>query len=151
MRLYLLCAAAAFATFGAAACIQGETTSDNSWRYVPSTPDEHWDKDCSGEEWFNGCDDCNPCTWDVWCDPEEWSAFVPPACKDVATSDTAQCVHFDLTTPQGQINDCFPIAPVTDVRAGKCCAGTCTDNAESCDLVNYESFDLRPGESRTEK
>lgn len=114
------------------ACL-ADAPETNAWKYQPAGPEEHWDKDCSGEHYFNGCDDCNPCTFDNWCDPTEWDAFIPEWCAGVAATGEAACVHAERSTPIGQINDCFPIAPVTDVRAGKCCVGTCVDNGAACD------------------
>ncbi|TKC99654.1 hypothetical protein [Polyangium fumosum] len=119
-----------FFVFG---CASEEPLDGQGWRREPPTLDESWDKDCSGEHDWNGCDDCNPCTWDAWCDPDEWDAWIPEWCREVATLGHAVCVHFDRTTPDGQINDCFPITPVTDVRAGKCCAGRCVDNVSECE------------------
>lgn len=118
------------AIFGAFGCASDSTTLES----VPRT-DGRGDKDCSGMLYSNGCDDCNPCTFDDWCDPDAWFEFVPPWCVEVAHLGVATCVHSDRSTPDGQINDCFPIAPVTDVRPGKCCVGTCIDNAEACSTV----------------
>jgi hypothetical protein len=128
-------------------CVPDETSEFNAWVY--DDYDGYLDKDCSGTLWSNGCDDCNPCTWAMWCDPVEWvGGFVPDACVSVATSGVAQCSpQFGWTTPVGQINDCFPIEPVTNVRAGRCCAGTCTDNADECAVVTPDTFG--PGSAGT--
>lgn len=114
-------------------CAPQEPLEGQGSRREMPDPDESEDKDCSGEHSWNGCDDCNPCSWDAWCDPDDWNDWIPEWCRDVATLGHAACVHVDRTTPDGQINDCFPIAPVTDVRAGKCCAGTCVDNSSACE------------------
>lgn len=128
---------AGFALLCLVSCL--DETEPNGWKRVAPGPDEQWDKDCSGEHYFNGCDDCNPCTFDDWCDPDTWDVHVPPWCADVPRTGEATCVHSDRNTPDGQINDCFPIATVTDVRPGKCCAGTCIDNADECVLPDVDA------------
>lgn len=115
-------------------CTSPESLDEEVFRLTIADGEGSLGKDCSGEHPENGCDDCNPCSWDAWCNPDEWKGFVPEWCQDVAMLGYAVCVHLDRTTPKGQINDCFPIAPETDVRSGKCCAGTCVDNQLACEM-----------------
>ena len=100
--------------------------ADDAFGNIPSLVPA---KDCSGTSDSNGCDDCNPCTWDVYCDPSTHGPFVSSYCAGITSP---QCIHEDRTTSGGYVNDCFPIAVGVDVRAGKCCAGQCVDNNETC-------------------
>jgi len=113
------------------ACAVGDVGPD-AWRYEAPDPAEHWDKDCSGVLAFNGCDDCNQCTVDNWCDPDKWTGFIPPWCARVASAGVAVCVHDAISTPERQTNDCFPIDHAANVKAGKCCLGACVDNGATC-------------------
>lgn len=88
----------------------------------------------------NGCDDCNPCTANVWCDP----ASDPPAtdfplmswvCAPLKRTDPPRCFGALLTTAPGIDNDCFPVADsgsVDGLEAGHCCAGVCSRNDLVC-------------------
>lgn len=130
----LLWAQAALVAF-VCACAEGTTYEPQYWKAPDHAPGEGIPKDCSGELKDNGCDDCNPCTWDQWCDPEtgEGDDYAP-----CLTQKYAGCVHsYDYTTPAGQINDCFPVADEGELRAGRCCLGACVDNAAACAIQTH--------------
>lgn len=81
------------------------------------------------------CDDDNPCTVDANCTP---CSSLPPEQRDIyhCTEDTAVpswcitsgCAHMPVTTPDGQVNDCFPVSDADPLRAGVCRNGACVDN-----------------------
>jgi len=88
----------------------------------------------------NSCDDRNPCTTDVNCTP---CSSLPPTQQTLGTCTCdgeippdcvglSGCKHFPTTTPTGQVNDCFPVAPGFDAGlvSGVCSAGVCTPNPE---------------------
>ena len=95
--------------------------------------------DCSPTR-ENGCDDCNPCTANAWCDP----AFDLPAvdfpsmswiCAPLKRTDAPRCFGALLTTAPGIDNDCFPVVgsgSVDGLVAGHCCAGVCSPNDLVC-------------------
>lgn len=111
-------------------CAQGTTYEPQYWKAPDHEPGDGIEKNCSGTWKGNGCDDCNPCTWDQWCDPATHEGFEHLLCAQRAY---AGCVHsHDYTTPEGQINDCFPVNDYNGIRAGKCCYGRCVDNGVLC-------------------
>jgi hypothetical protein len=96
------------------------------------------DPTTDGEDPASFCDDHNPCTDDVNCTP--CSALEPPdrnihrctadADLPALCAGRTGCVHEPLTTPAGQIDDCFPVAGAADLHAGVCRAGRCAENDE---------------------
>ncbi len=105
----------------------------DDWMIPPPDPSESWYKDCSGAFSFNGCDDCNPCTDDIWCDPMAHTGLVSTFCVNAEVVTTARCIHVEWTSADTVVDSCFPVRAKTDVRAGKCCAGQCIDNNETCE------------------
>ena len=92
---------------------------------------------CDGDDPANFCDDCNPCTAKANCTP---CSSLPEAEQDIyhCTADAelpafcagrTGCYRVPLTTPPGQIDDCFPVAGADEPQPGSCRAGVCVDNA----------------------
>ncbi len=91
---------------------------------------------CDGTDPANSCDDCNPCTVKANCTP---CSSLPEAERNTqpCTADEdlpafcaghTGCYQVPLTTPAGQIDDCFPVAGAAELYAGSCRAGVCVAN-----------------------
>lgn len=91
---------------------------------------------CDGDDPETFCDDCNPCTQDFNCTP---CSELDVADRDVhhcvddgvlspMCAKATGCIHVPLTTPEAQINACFPVADDPDLHAGVCDAGACIEN-----------------------
>lgn len=99
---------------------------------------------CPTQHPETGCDDCNPCTDDKWCElcdaipPVKASKWcLPPAnfpawCAKLPVA----CGHDGYSTPVGISNDCFPVeedaGPVRPLHTGICCVGMCIENDAQC-------------------
>lgn len=92
----------------------------------------------------DGCDDCEPCTDDAWC---ELCDAIPPVtaskwCHSMTNFPTwcngkpVACQHNGYTTEEGTTDSCFPVendaGPVRPLHTGKCCAGVCVENDAKC-------------------
>lgn len=96
---------------------------------------------CPAQDPATGCDDCEPCTFDAWCEvcdqipPVTASRWCKPVEKIPVWCDAGPpaCGHNGYSTPEGQANDCFPVeSDAGPIHAGRCCAGVCVENDVQC-------------------
>jgi len=96
---------------------------------VPDVDDE-----CPPLDPATGCDDCNPCHDNGWCEvcdqipPVDASIFchpiekLPPFCVD----EPVGCGHGNASNGL----DCFPVEGVRPLITGYCCGGTCIESID---------------------